>query len=147
MAFVRYPLEALLKSRNWELDEMKQRLRAEHEAVLKNEDAAERLRTEIAQAESDLRREGGVIAVDRRRLVALYARERRARLADRQGQIDLGRKALAKHAGEMALLRRSLKALERHRERYLKALAARLEKNQEKALEDAWLGRRAHAHG
>jgi uncharacterized protein YbcI len=149
MATTRYPLEALLKSRNWELDALKQKVRAAGGAVACDEDAIERLQGEITQAEADLLRESrDFIRVDQRRLAVLYVKERRGRLADTRQQLATKLDALGKLTDEMAQLRRSLRAIERHRERYLKTLDDQFEKNQEKAIEDTWLGgRRARGHG
>jgi len=149
MAATRYPLEALLKSRTWELDALKQQVRAAREAVAEDEDAIARLEDEIVQAEADLvRGSRDFIRIDMRRLIVLFVKDRRARLAATREQLEAKREALAKLTDEMAQVRRSLRALERHRERYLKTLDDRIEKNQEKAIEDTWLGgRRARSHG
>jgi chromosome segregation ATPase len=149
MPTTRYPLEALLKSRNWELDSLKQKVRVAQDAVAGDEDAIGRLQDEIIQAEADLLQESReLIRVDRRRLVVLYVRERRGRLADTREQLATKLDALGKLSDEMAQVRRSLRAIERHRERYLKTLTDQFEKNQEKAIEDTWLGgRRARGHG
>jgi hypothetical protein len=143
MPSMRYPLEVLLKSRNWELDALRQKVGAAREVVWENENAVTRLESDITRAEAHLVQEGscGLIRVDRRKLVALFLKERRGVLADRNRRLVLEREALARLTEEMTLLRRSLLALERHRERYLKAFAARVEKLQEKALEDTWLSR------
>ena len=149
MATARYPLEALLKSRNWEPDALKQKVRSARDAVTDEERAIERMQDEITQAEADLLRESrDFIRIDRRRLVVLFVKERRARLADTHAQLATKREALEKLTDEMAQVRRSLRAIERHRERYLKTLDEQLEKNQEKAIEDTWLGgRRARGNG
>jgi peptidoglycan hydrolase CwlO-like protein len=149
MAATRYPLEALLKARTWELDALKQQVRSARDAVARDEDAIGRLQDEIRQAEADLLRESrDFIRVDMRRLVVVFVKDRRARLADTREQLATKLEALEKLTGEMAQVRRSLRALERHRERYLKTLDERIEKNQEKAIEDTWLGgRRARGNG
>jgi len=149
MATIRYPLEALLKSRNWELDALKQKVRSAREAVTDEERALERLQDEIGQAEADLLRQSReLIRVDLVRLVVLYIKERRGRLADAREQLATKLEALGKLTDEMAQVRRSLRAIERHRERYLKTLDDQFERNQEKAIEDTWLGgRQAREHG
>jgi DNA repair exonuclease SbcCD ATPase subunit len=144
MATMRYPLEVLVKTRNWELDAVRQKVLAARDAVSENEKAVDRLQSEISQAEAEFVREGGRarILIERRKLVALFVKERRKQLEERRERLNVDRDGLAKLTGEMTLLRRSILALERHRERHLKTFNARVEKNIEKAQDEAWLGRR-----
>jgi len=141
---MRYPLEVLVKTRNWELDAVRQKVLAARDAVAEGEKALSRLRWEISQAEAEFVGEGGraPILIERRKRVALFVRERRKQLEERHERLDIDRESLAKLTGDMTLLRRSILALERHRERYLKTLNARVERNIEKAQDEAWLGRR-----
>jgi DNA repair exonuclease SbcCD ATPase subunit len=144
MATMRYPLEVLVKTRNWELDAVRQKVLAARDAVSESEKAVDRLQSEISQAEAEFVREGGRarILIERRKLVALFVKERRKQLEERHERLNVDRDGLAKLTGEMTLLRRSILALERHRERHLKTFNARVEKNIEKAQDEAWLGRR-----
>ncbi len=144
MPSIRYPLEVLVKTRNWELDAARQKVLAARDAVAEGEKAVDRLRSEISQAEAEFVGEGGraPILIERRKRVALFVRERRKQLEERHERLDIDRESLAKLTADMTLLRRSILALERHRERYLKTLNARVERNIEKAQDEAWLGRR-----
>jgi len=144
MTSIRYPLQVLVKTRNWELDTVRQRVLAAREVVSESEKAVDHLQSEISQAEAELVRGGGraIILIERRKLVAFFVKERRKQLEEKHERLNVDRESLAKLTEEMTLLRRSILALERHRERYLKTINARVEKNIEKAQDEAWLGRR-----
>lgn len=142
----KYPLEALIKARGWELEELRGRLAAARAAVDEAERSVRRVLVEIAATESDMLQEGarqGAIAVDKRRLAALFLRDRQDRLREGRDEVSRRRAALAEVMQAIASVRASVRALERHKERLRRrgedAAAASLAKT----MDDLWLGRRS----
>jgi peptidoglycan hydrolase CwlO-like protein len=141
----KYPLEALIKSRNWELDAIRSKVSELRDSATRIEAAVRKLQADIAGAEAELMEEGGrgkSILIDRRRRFVAYLKDRRKDLEAQRALLRTGQEALEEAIREMASLRRSIRALERHRERFMRNLVDSEERNSEKALDDMWLSRR-----
>ena len=142
----KYPLEALIKSREWELDELAPRLAAAKSAVDAAERTVRRLVAEIAAAESELAREGArqsLIQVDKRRISALFLRDRHGELHREREQLADKRSALAQVMEAVLAVRRALRALERHKERLRRRGEEIAASKAQKTLDDLWLSRRS----
>jgi flagellar biosynthesis chaperone FliJ len=142
----RYPLEALIKSREWELEELATRLSAARGAVEAAERAVRRIASEIAAAESELLREGArqtVIQVDKRRISAVFLRDRHDELRRGRDELSDRRAALAQVMDAVLSARRAIRALERHKERLRRRGEELAAAKLQKTLDDLWLSRRA----
>jgi flagellar biosynthesis chaperone FliJ len=142
----KYPLEALIKSREWELEELATRLAVARGAVDDAEGAVRGIAAEIAAAESELMREGaqkGFIQVDRRRISALFLRDRHAELRRERDDLVDKRAALAEVMEAVLSARRAIRALERHKERLRRRAEELAAAKQQKTLDDLWLNRRS----
>jgi hypothetical protein len=142
----KYPLEALIKSREWELEELAIRLAAARGAVDDAERAVRRVASEIAAAESELLREGaqsGVIHVDKRRISALFLRDRHDELRRERDRLPEKRAALAQTMEAVLSVRRAIRALERHKDRLRRRSEDVAASKLQKTLDDLWLSRRS----
>jgi flagellar biosynthesis chaperone FliJ len=142
----KYPLEALIKSREWELEELAIRLAAARSAVEDAERSVRRIASQIAAAESELLREGAqqsVIQVDKRRISALFLRDRHDEMRRERDQLSDKRAALAQAIEAVLSVRRAIRALERHKERMRRRGEEVAASKLQKTLDDLWLSRRS----
>jgi flagellar biosynthesis chaperone FliJ len=141
----KYPLEPLIKAREWELEELRTRLAQARAAVDAAERAVRGLADEIAAAEADALRDSAQarsIQIDKRRIAALYLRDRQERLRDERDALAAKRAALASAAEAVTAVRRSIRALERHKERLCRRGEELAASKLQKTMDDLWLGRR-----
>jgi len=142
----KYPLEALIKSKEWELDELRTRLAAARTVVEDVELTVRRVVSEIAAAESELLKEGAqrnLIQVDKRRISALFLRDRHDELRRERDALAAKRAALAEVMEAVTAVRRSIRALERHKERLRLRSEELAAAQQQKTMDDLWLARRS----
>jgi hypothetical protein len=142
----KYPLDVLIKTREWELDELRTRLAAARTAVEDAERLVRGIVAEIAAAESELLREGaqrGLIHVDRRRISAMFLRDRHDQLRRERDGLSAKRAGLAEVVEAVASVRRSIRALERHKDRLRRRGEERAAAALQKTRDDLWLNRRS----
>jgi predicted nucleic acid-binding Zn-ribbon protein len=141
---IRYPLEALVKIRQWELDLLRQKMTDARDAVTAAEVAVERLGYEIAGAETELTQNavrGRIISVHQRMLLVTFVKDRRAQLLQDKIRLEGEKNRMSEVMDEMTSVRRALRAVERHRERFLDDLSFAAKRNAEKGLDDMWSSR------
>jgi hypothetical protein len=142
----KYPLDALIKSREWELEELRTRLAAARGAVDDAEHTVRRVVSEIAAAESELLKEGArksLIQVDKRRISALFLRDRHDELRRERDGLAVKRAGLAEVMEAVSAVRRAIRALERHKERLRRRGEELAAAKLQKTLDDLWLARRS----
>jgi len=141
----KYPLEPLIKARQAEQDALRSQVSALRDTVSAIENVVRGLKAEIDDAQARLKYEasdGVAMLVDRRRLLALYVKDRGIQLAEQHKRLAQEREQLAEAMGALTEVRRALRALERHKERFQLELNLRVAKSLEKTLDEMWLNRR-----
>lgn len=120
MGRFRYPLDAILKQYDWEIDALKTELMTLNQALNAKHAELQTVLHAVQDAERqilDMCRQDAIIALDRKSLVETYLRDRRLRMQTQQQEIDQTQALADSVFQQLSRKRQAQRAIEKHRER------------------------------
>ena len=140
----RYPLEALLVQRRWDVDALSQELATARQALAACEQEAGRLAAIMVAANDAVKRlrtNGAALDLSREQLLAGYRDRQEELLVDKQAEAARGLALCEQIAEDLARSRRALQGYEDHRADLLGQHRHAADSAAAKAADDAWLAR------
>ena len=138
----RYSLEALIKKRNWDLDVQRMEEARARQILEQRNDEQQQLEDYIAELERGIREAGArdvQLNPDRYNAMTAFLNDQRARLEEKKKQAAQARRIHDQIIDQIQSVRKSIKSLEKHKERKKKDFEMVANRSELIENDDMWL--------